>query len=427
MKKLFKFIGILLLLLIVVGGIYYFINNEALPEGKQGKDADALAIKMLNALDGDAYKNTEILEWSFRNEHHYRWIKLENKVIVKWDENTVHLFLNEPEKSLVDFKNIEVKNPDLKIIKQAQDYFNNDSFWLVAPYKIFDVGTERRIVTYNDKNALLITYTSGGSTPGDSYLWILDENYVPISFKMWTSVIPIGGVSATWSNWKTTKTGIKLPIKHKLSLFGMEIPMGEVKAYNPKADELANKILKAIKHEAYINTRYLEWSFGGKRSFKWDKEKNIVDVSWDTIRVNLFTQEIEKSIVFLNNKKQEKTDTTIIEKAWNIFNNDSFWLVAPHKLFEKGIIRSVQKADNKDVLLVKYTSGGTTPGDSYLWTLDSNYIPISYKMFVPSMKMNGVPATWEDWKTTESGTLLPSNHTFESGNKLSMGTVKGYN
>ena len=76
---------------------------------------------------------------------------------------------------------------------------------------------------------------------------------------------------------------------------------------------------------------------------------------------------------------------------------------------------------------MKYTTGGSTPGDSYIWILDENYVPKSYKMFVPSMQMNGVNATWEDWITTESGALLPTNHTFDSGNKLSMGEVKAYN
>lgn len=48
-------------------------------------------------------------------------------------------------------------------------------------------------------------------------------------------------------------------------------------------------------------------------------------------------------------------------------------------------------------------------------------------MNVPSMKMEEVPATWDDWITTESGTLLPTNHTFSSGRNLSMGNVKAYN
>ena len=48
-------------------------------------------------------------------------------------------------------------------------------------------------------------------------------------------------------------------------------------------------------------------------------------------------------------------------------------------------------------------------------------------MTVSSIKALGVTATWEDWTTTESGILFPTSHTFSSGNKLSMGTVKGYN
>jgi hypothetical protein len=425
MKNIFKFIGVLVLLLIIAGGVYYFSNNETLPKGNKGKEADALAHKMLQALNGEAYDNTEILEWSFRNEHHYKWYKQENIVEVSWNNNKVILHTNKAEKSEVFVNDKKVANKE--ILKKATDLFNNDSFWLVAPYKIFDAGTERRVVKHDNKDALLITYTSGGSTPGDSYLWILNKNYLPTSFKMWTKIIPLGGVSATWSDWKNTESGIKLPTKHTLSLFGLEISMGTVKAVNLKANILANSILKAINNEAYKKTRFLEWSFGGRRSFKWDKEKNIVAVSWDTIRVNLHTRNKENSTIFFNNIKQKTAATETIEKAWNIFNNDSFWLVAPHKLFDKGMIRSIQKVANKDALFVKYTAGGSTPGDSYLWLLDKNNIPKSYKMFVPSMKMNGVPATWEDWITTESGTLLPTNHTFSSGSSLSMGTVKGYN
>lgn len=426
MKKILKFIGILLLLLILAGGIFYLVVNESLPKGKQGKDADELATKMLKALDNDAFKNTETIKWCFRNKHFYTWNKQENIVHISWNQYKVALHTKQPEKSVLYIDGKISNNKEL--INRAQNFFNNDSFWLVAPYKIFDSGTERRIVKHNNKDALLITYTSGGSTPGDSYLWILDENFLPTSFKMWTSIIPIGGVSATWSDMITTESGIKLPTKHKLSLLGLELPMGDVEAYNEKADELANKILKAIKHKAYKNTRYLEWSFGRKKHFKWDKEKHIVVVSWDTIRVNFHTREIEKSTVYFNNRKQENiAGSKIVKKAKDIFNNDSFWLVAPHKLLEKGILRSVQKVDDKDALLVKYTIGGSTPGDSYLWLLDSNYIPKSFKMYVSSMKINGNPVTWEDWVTTESGTLLPTNHKFSSGRNLSIETVKGYN
>jgi hypothetical protein len=425
MKKLFTFTGAILLLLIAAVGSYYFTNNESLPQGKKGKEADALAIKMFNAINHEAFENTEVLEWSFRNEHFYRWRKSIGLVEIKWDVNKVLYDTKTPNTSTVFVNDKKVNNPEL--LKKAIAFFNNDSFWLVAPYKIFDSGTERSIVKHDGKDALLITYTSGGSTPGDSYLWILDENYFPTSYKMWTSIIPIGGVSATWADWKNTESGIKLPTKHTLSLFGMKINMGDVKAYNEEANILANKILKAINHEAYQKTKFIEWSFREKRFFKWDKKQHIIDVSWDSIRVNLQPNNMEKSTVFIHENLQKNVDKTIVEKAEAIFNNDSFWLVAPHKLYDNGTIRTIKKIDGKDALHIKYTSGGSTPGDSYTWILDENFIPKSYKMYVPSMNMEGLDATWEDWITTESGALLPKNHLVAGKTILSMGNVKGYN
>jgi hypothetical protein len=425
MKKFFKVLVIIIIFIIGFSAIYYFVNNEPLPEGKKGKEAEELASNMLNAINYEAFKNTEILEWNFRNEHFYYWQKSKNLVEVKWENNSVLLNLKDNSKSTVFLNDKKVNNPEL--IQNAVNFFNNDSFWLIAPYKIFDAGTERSIVNYEGKEALLVTYTSGGSTPGDSYLWILDDNYLPSSYKMWTSIIPIGGVAASWSNWNNTEAGIKLPTKHKLSLFGLEIEMGNVKAYNKKANELADKILNAIKHENYKTTKYIEWSFGGRRSFKWDKEKHIVDVSWEDFKVNLYPQDIDKSTVYFKGEKQEDTDEKIVKRAWDIFNNDSFWLVAPHKLYDDGVVRTIENVDGEQALRVTYTTGGTTPGDSYVWLLDSTYVPKSYKMYLKNGRMNGTSATWEGWITTESGTLLPTNHTFESGGKLSMGEVKAYN
>ena len=417
MKKFLKVLGVLIVLLIVVIGVYYVANNESLPEGTQGKEADELAMKMVTAMNKDAFEATEIIEWSFRGKNSYKWKKQEGLVEVSWDNNKVTLNLEDHSKST---------GGSPEILQTALDYFNNDSFWLLAPYKVFDEGVERRLVDYEGNQALLVTYKSGGSTPGDSYLWFIDENGLPTSYKMWVSIIPIGGVGATWSDWKQTDSGIKLPTRHELSIMGMELDMGDVKAYNYNADALAEKVLKAVKHEAYKNTRYIDWSFGGRRSYKWDKDEHIVEVSWNDVKVMLHPNDMEKSIAYQNEEKSEN-DEGLIKRAWDSFNNDSFWLVAPHKLFEPGIIRTIEMVDGKEALKVKYTTGGTTPGDSYVWILDENYKPVSYKMYVPSMNMVGVPATWDDWIETESGTMLPKSHTFSSGGVLSMGDVKGYN
>ena len=70
-----------------------------------------------------------------------------------------------------------------------------------SSHKVFDVGVERRLVRVNDNEALLFT-CMWRINPGDSYLWYLDENQRPVGFEMWVSIVPIGGLHATWNQWK---------------------------------------------------------------------------------------------------------------------------------------------------------------------------------------------------------------------------------
>ena len=206
-------------------GFLYFKYNEDLPTGIQGEKADALAYNMLEALDYDAYKNTNSMEWTFKKRHHYKWNKSKNTCEVFWKDYKVYLDLNDNSQSKVYIHGFIIDS-DLsdELIEKAIHYFNNDSFWLVAPYKVFDDGVERRLVkTDNNKDALLVTYTSGGSTPGDSYLWLLDDNGKPKAFKMWVSILPIDGLEASWSDWTTTESGAQLPTFHKLLILGLEI------------------------------------------------------------------------------------------------------------------------------------------------------------------------------------------------------------
>lgn len=232
LKKLIKFLGILTLIIIVGFGILYYVYNEPLPKGESGPEADALAYRMLDALNYEKFNNSKILEWSFRDEHTYKWDREKATVHVTWGEFMVDLDLISPSSSIA-YKNGErlADQETQQLIEDAHSYFNNDSFWLVAPYKVFDNGTIRHLIELKDgSEGLLVTYQTGGDTPGDSYLWILERDGMPKSFKMWVTIIPIGGIEASWDSWKTTENGAILPTSHS---FGpMNITMGEVKANN---------------------------------------------------------------------------------------------------------------------------------------------------------------------------------------------------
>lgn len=229
-KKIVKITtGVLVVLTLpslLLFGFLYFKYNEDLPEGIKGKEADDLAYKMLKALNYEAFENTNYIEWTFKRKHHYKWKKNKNTCDVYWKEYKVSLDLKDISQNKAYVHSFKVMDTKLsnQLIEKATKYFNNDSFWLVAPYKVFDKGTERRLVNLeNNKKALLVTYTSGGTTPGDSYLWHLDNNGKPTSFQMWVDILPIDGLKATWSDWVTTESGAQLPNFHKFGVFGLEI------------------------------------------------------------------------------------------------------------------------------------------------------------------------------------------------------------
>ncbi len=219
-------------IIVLTIAVLYFSLNETLPAGKSGIEADNFALKIQEAVEHDKYLTTEFLQWTFRNKNHYLWNRKSNTADVTIDDITVKLDLNNPHKSSV-YENgrATLSRDSQKIIDNALANFNNDSFWVVAPHKLFDKGVTRELVTLEDKSkGLLVTYSFGGTTPGDAYLWKVDKNYRPTSYQMWVSIIPIGGIEATWEDWTTTKSGAYLSQKHKLLGFG--IPISNLKAWN---------------------------------------------------------------------------------------------------------------------------------------------------------------------------------------------------
>ena len=211
--------------------ILYFSLHKKIPEGTSGAEADQLAVQILQAIQNDKFVNTDYISWTFRNKNKYVWNKKDAIVAVTMDEYTTKLDLaNQANSKIISTHSFSIKE-EKDVIQNALDNFNNDSFWVVAPHKLFDDGVSRKIVNLEDgTKGLLITYGAGGTTPGDSYLWKVDQNFIPTSYQMWVSIIPIGGLEASWEDWITTDSGTYLAQQH--SLLGFGIPITHLKAWN---------------------------------------------------------------------------------------------------------------------------------------------------------------------------------------------------
>jgi len=230
MKKFLKYLFGILLLLIVLAVIYLrFVVHESAPETVQGQDATAKAEQMLAAVNKPAWDQLKYVSWSFRGEHDYVWDRVNNDAIVKWGDNEVHLDPDEiTGKVFKGDQEVAVEESN-DAIQTAWSYWCNDMFWLSAPFKLKDPGVNLSIAKDGDgQEGLLVQYSSGGVTPGDSYLWYTDENGLPTGYKMWADIIPIGGVYTSWEKWETVEGGAKIATFHKGG--PLEIPITNLKA-----------------------------------------------------------------------------------------------------------------------------------------------------------------------------------------------------
>ena len=216
MKKVLKWTGISLSVLLIGLALFGWWMNEPRPRGLPAAEADELAFKMLRAVDKSAWDTTRFLQWSFPGGHDYLWDKSRDLVAVTWKDNRVLLRTRSVTgKAFTAGRAVSGEAAD-RLIQKAWAIFCNDSWWLIAPYKVFDPGTQRSLVTLEDgRQGLMVEYASGGVTPGDAYVWLLDESGLPVSYKMWVKILPVGGLEFAWEDWQTLQTGARIAAVRK--------------------------------------------------------------------------------------------------------------------------------------------------------------------------------------------------------------------
>jgi hypothetical protein len=234
MKKIFKVTGyvllsLIILLVVLLGGVYA-TYNEKMPVGVKGDKAEALGQKMMHAVNKTAWDSTHIIAWTSRSGNSYVWDKQRNLVQVSAKDSKVLLNVYKQSGKVWD-KQSEVTDVEKasKSVQKAYKAFINDAFWLNPIVKIFDEGTSRSVVTLADgTEGLLVTYSSGGVTPGDSYLWLVDANGIPTAWKLWVGILPIGGLEFSWDNWLTLPTGAKIATGHTVKPASISTPITNV-------------------------------------------------------------------------------------------------------------------------------------------------------------------------------------------------------
>ncbi|MEZ4829431.1 MAG: hypothetical protein R3C61_24575 [Bacteroidia bacterium] len=231
--------GIILGLVLLTGMIAGFVLHEKKPEGKICAEAGEIANQIMEAVDCAAWDTTGAITWSYGGRGHHLWDKNRNFNRATWGDNEVLVDLNTLKGvAFQKGKRVEGKKAD-KLVHQAWLRWVNDAFWLNPLCKLYDPGTVRSLVKVKDgRTGLMITYQTGGATPGDSYVWLTDDTGMPAEWKLWVKILPVGGIPFTWEGWETLVTGAKVSTIHK-GQAGVTLKIEDLKA-SIHLEELTN-------------------------------------------------------------------------------------------------------------------------------------------------------------------------------------------
>jgi hypothetical protein len=203
--------------------------HEPLPSAAPSPEADALARQIASSVDTTAWSETGAIEWTFAGRTTHLWDRDRGLLRVRWDTTEVLLNLTTMQ-GHATVSGAAVPAAERNALSaQAYSRWINDAFWLNPLASLFDEGTTRALVTVGGVEGLLLTYGAGGETPGDSYLWVVGPDGRPTSWRMWVSIIPMGGVACSWEDWQQLPTGAWISTRHR-GPFGPALVLSDVRA-----------------------------------------------------------------------------------------------------------------------------------------------------------------------------------------------------
>jgi hypothetical protein len=198
--------------LLILGGSF-FSACSSLPKGIPGPAAEQLAQKMLAGADFDKWQATAAVSFTFRGGDKIFWDRKRKLTEVVIRKKLVQ-FSEVSGKSVCFEEERRVFDECSEMTETAIKRFYNHTFWLNPAFHISSPGAERALVS---ENQLLVSFKSGGSTPGDSYLFTLDEEGKIAEMRMWVSILPIKGARAVFSNYVKTQTGVRVALNHEVA------------------------------------------------------------------------------------------------------------------------------------------------------------------------------------------------------------------
>lgn len=153
-----------------------------------------------------------------------------------------------------------------------------------------------------------------------------------------------------------------------------------LEASDEKAVAIADQVMQAMGgRAAWDATRFIKWTFFGRRNLLWDKQEQRVRIEIPRENsVYLIDLKEDSGKVRLGDIEPTMNDSLAqyVKRGKSIWINDSYWLVMPFKLKDSGVTLSYLKADTtqqgtpSDVLSLIFDGVGDTPQNMYYVYVD---------------------------------------------------------
>lgn len=209
-------------------GAFFLLCCSSLPVGSEGPAAESLAAKM---LAGAAYEkwqnNTAAVSFNYREREDIFWDKKRGLAEVTFKKNRIQ-FRTDNYQSLCFSEEKPVDGEACsELTATAIKKFVNDTYWLNPAFHIKSPGAKWKTV---EDTKLMVQYESGGVTPGDAYIFTLDDEGKIINMQTWASTIFIKGTHIPFSGYITTETGVPIATNHTV-LKVVSVDLAHVKMY----------------------------------------------------------------------------------------------------------------------------------------------------------------------------------------------------
>jgi hypothetical protein len=179
----------------------------------------------------------------------------------------------------------------------------------------------------------------------------------------------------------------------------------------PDADRVASQMMAAVNAAAWEKTGAVRWDFDGRAKHLWDRRRGLARVEWSDVRALL---DLQRRIgrAFEEGVEAHGEDAMeLLDDAHGKWTNDAFWLNPVVKVFDPGTEREVvTETSTERGLVVRFTSGGRTPGDVYLFWLGIDGTPARWQMWTSNIPFKGMEASWDGWIVLETGARISTKH-----------------